>query len=197
MENRFMGLVIAALIGILIAVIWLERLTGDTRLGTSLTMLVLALPTFFCLWIYRTHDTRELIHQSELFEALRMLTQDELASREIATDILIRLSGKVPAYNIHIKTAFIMAMKGFEPKADEKERRTYAQKMLVWIGDNMEELGVTDMDLKDLVLTNQDFVHEGVFKSEHNHKVITKLLKFDHSSNENFTPYLSHGNNGI
>ena len=52
-----------------------EHNTSNPVLHSSLTILVLGLPTFFVLWLFRTHDVQENIDNSTLFECARMLTE--------------------------------------------------------------------------------------------------------------------------
>ena len=54
-------------------------------LQSSLTILALGLPTFFILWLFRTHDVQENINNSTFFECARMLveeTQEEEDTQE-------------------------------------------------------------------------------------------------------------------
>ena len=46
---------------------------GHQVLVSSITILALGLPTFFTLWLFRTHDTQENINNSTFFECARLL----------------------------------------------------------------------------------------------------------------------------
>ena len=84
--RRCISLVLAGLIGIaLVYAVYpsFEGLKEDNpTLRSSLAILVLGLPTFFTLWLLRTHDvqrqinkTKESINNSTLFESVKMLTE--------------------------------------------------------------------------------------------------------------------------
>lgn len=121
---------------------------------TPLFLILLALPTAALLWFLRTQDTRENIHQNDLFDVLTMLTDDKIVRREIATLRLLNLVKKVPEYKETTKLAFIKILK--EPVGnDDTERRTYAQHILNWLG---KEYSGEELDLNKCIFDNQDFI---------------------------------------
>lgn len=128
----------------------------ETSSVNSLLVALIALPTTLILWFFRTHDTRENIHQNDLFDALKMLTDNMLIRREIATHRLIDLAEKVPEYKKDIKLSFIKVLKSFPKKtqSDESERRTYAQYILRWLSDKYT---VNELDLNGCIFDLQDF----------------------------------------
>ena len=149
----------------------------------DLLLYLLGLPIIILLWIFRTLDSQKIItntqesikntqesiknnkeniYQNNLFNSFKLLLDDRIVARELATSQLINLSKKVPAYNNEIKLAFINLLKTFKAKTDdeeeddliEKERRTYAQYILNWFNDKPD---IKNLDLDGLVLDNQDF----------------------------------------
>ena len=66
-NHRKTSLLIAGLCGIGLAILayCLLPCVLPERLKTSLVMLVLALPTVFLLWLFRTHDVREQIREAQ------------------------------------------------------------------------------------------------------------------------------------
>ena len=84
LQYRTYSLGWASLIGIIFAfvVYWIFCALKNYVLHGSLTILALGLPTFFILWLFRTHDmqrqidkTEENTNNSTLFECVRMLTE--------------------------------------------------------------------------------------------------------------------------
>ena len=83
LENRTYSLGWAVLIGMILALVvyWVFFLLKNDILRSSLTILALGLPTFFTLWLFRTHDvqrqidkTEENTNNSTFFESVKMLT---------------------------------------------------------------------------------------------------------------------------
>ncbi len=67
LENRTYSLFCAGLIGIVFALIvyWIFYALKNYVLHGSLTILALGLPTFFVLWLFRTHDVQRQIDKTE------------------------------------------------------------------------------------------------------------------------------------
>ena len=75
LKNRLYALVVSATAGLFLLgmITFLFRWLGcifyffaeGNRIQTSLSLLVLGLPTFLTLWFFRTHDTREQIETSQ------------------------------------------------------------------------------------------------------------------------------------
>ncbi len=67
LENRTYSLFRAGLIGIVFALIvyWIFCALDNYVLHGSLTILALGLPTFFVLWLFRTHDVQRQIDKTE------------------------------------------------------------------------------------------------------------------------------------
>ncbi len=87
LEYRKIFLILAGILGMVLASgvynLFFDKLFSDNSvLHSSLTILALGLPTFFILWLFRTHDvqrqidkTKENTNNSTLFECTRMLTE--------------------------------------------------------------------------------------------------------------------------
>ena len=69
----------------------------------SLSLLFLGLPTFFILWVFRTHDVREQIDNNIFFECVRLLASGEKEiSTKVALGQLMYLRRKNPSYKKRI-----------------------------------------------------------------------------------------------
>ncbi len=166
---RCIPLFLSAILGIFFAK-WLYQPICDWMTSCTcnppinpLFLVLLALPTTTLLWYFRTHDTRENIHQNDLFDALKMLTDDKVVRREIATQRLINLVKKVPEYKKDVKFAFIKVLKSFPRKELnnnnwELEKRTYAQYILKWFNDN--NYTAKKLNLNDCIFDFQEFMIE-------------------------------------
>ena len=95
LKNRTYSLVLAGLIGIVLAIVtyWSFCLLKHSVLRSSLTILALGLPTFFVLWLLRTHDvqrqidkTEENTNNSTFFECVKMLTDTKRIDEETALE---------------------------------------------------------------------------------------------------------------
>ena len=83
LKYRKSTLIVAAAIGYVFANYACDIVSFCTPekpvLESSITILALGLPTFFILWLFRTHDTQENINNSTFFECARMLaTKDSI-----------------------------------------------------------------------------------------------------------------------
>lgn len=72
-----------------------------TTLRAHVTLLLLGLPIFFVLWLFRTYDvqrqidkSQESIHNSSFFECARMLTDENDLAKKIALEQLAYLKEK-------------------------------------------------------------------------------------------------------
>ncbi|CAC9630348.1 hypothetical protein, partial [uncultured Gammaproteobacteria bacterium] len=174
LKYRFPSLLISATIGVLLSKYcysflynFITNTDPASEKATPLLFVLLALPTGALLWLFRTHDTRENIHQDALFDALQMLTDNMVVRREIATQRLIDLTKKAPEYKETVKLAFIKVLKSFPKKnmpnpdpqvkntVPETERRSYAQHMLKWFNSN--NYTAEDLDLDGCIFDLQDF----------------------------------------
>ncbi|BAS67794.1 pentapeptide repeat-containing protein [Bathymodiolus septemdierum thioautotrophic gill symbiont] len=164
---RFFSLALSSLLGVILSKYChslLYKFITNANVApetTPLLFVLLALPTGALLWFFRTHDTRENIHQNDLFDALKMLTDDMVVCREIATQRLIDLTEKVPEYKRNVKLSFIKALKSFSKKNlgnNKWERRTYAQHILKWFNDN--NYTAEELDLNGCIFDLQDFTIE-------------------------------------
>lgn len=141
LKNRFISLVLGGVAGIVLAyfLYFLFTCLGmEVKLKNSIVLISLGLFIYILLWYFRTNDTRENIHQSDLFDALDKLTDEKVVAREIAVQRLIILSNKVSDYDETIKLAFIKVLKHFPPDNEEIKRkiwRTYAQYIITWLSD--------------------------------------------------------------
>lgn len=177
LKYRFPSLLISATIGVLLSKYcysflynFITNTDPASEKATPLLFVLLALPTGALLWLFRTHDTRENIHQDALFDALQMLTDNMVVRREIATQRLIDLTEKAPEYKETVKLAFIKVLKSFPKKnmpnpdpdigsiVPETERRSYAQHMLKWFNSN--NYTAEDLDLDGCIFELQDFTIE-------------------------------------
>jgi hypothetical protein len=167
LEYRFISLFLSVIAGIFLAKYLYQPICEfitnacQTSSVNSLLVALIALPTTAILWFLRTHDTRENIHQNDLFDALKMLTDNMLIRREIATQRLIDLAEKVPEYKKDIKLSFIKVLKSFPKKtttvngqSDESERRGYAQYILRWLSDKYT---ADKLDLNGCIFDLQNF----------------------------------------
>ena len=77
LKYRKSTLIVAAAIGYVFANYACDIVSFCTPekpvLESSITILALGLPTFFILWLFRTHDTQENINNSTFFECARLL----------------------------------------------------------------------------------------------------------------------------
>jgi len=101
-KDREISLLIAGILGVMLALLGycLFAYCGlnGTPLQANITLLFLGLPTFFVLWIFRTHDvqrqldkTQESIDNSSFLECARMLLEDESSSKKTALSQLAYL----------------------------------------------------------------------------------------------------------
>ena len=79
-----------------------EKLADLTR--NSLSLLFLGLPTFFILWVFRTHDVRKQIDNNTFFECVRLLAskEEKVISTKVALEQLMYLRRKNPSYKRRI-----------------------------------------------------------------------------------------------
>ena len=99
LENRIRSLVLAGLIGMLLAYSMHKFFpyihdTSNPVLHSSLTILALGLLTFFVLWLFRTEDvqrqidkTEENTNNSTFFECARMLVEATQQRGEIEKNL--------------------------------------------------------------------------------------------------------------
>jgi hypothetical protein len=157
LKHRFLYLILSVIVGILFAKFLYQPLYEfiindcETSSVNSLLIALIALPTTAILWFFRTHDTRENIHQNDLFDALKMLTDDMVVRREIATKRLIDLAEKVPEYKEEIKLAFIKVLKSFPRQKDDDKTKSYHGYMLDYF---KEECKLTDDNICTLLNIN-------------------------------------------
>ena len=119
-------LVLAAILGILLAASWQTKGLGDflrldVPLRRSLTLLFLGLPTFFLLWVFRTHDVQENINNSTFFECARLLASRETYSEKVALEQLAYLKNET-GFNkerIDLLTRNISLSKGIEHELEK------------------------------------------------------------------------------
>ena len=93
LKQRKTGLIITAVLGLILACLiycFACSLNFDERIIASLTMLFLGLPTFFLLWVFRTNDTKENIHNNAFFGALGLLGNQETKREAIIQLMYLR-----------------------------------------------------------------------------------------------------------
>ena len=90
LKYRKTFLALASILGMVLAYGMYDFFSGERDLEnnvlhSSLTILALGLPTFFMLWLFRTHDIQENINNSTFFECARMLTEEYPTGDTLAT----------------------------------------------------------------------------------------------------------------
>ena len=103
---RIISLVIFAFLGLVLYIFTYILLFESTEFPkindlsrNSLSLLVLGLPTFFILWIFRTHDVQRQIDNSTFFECTRLLASEEKTiSKKTALEQLVYLRQKNSSY---------------------------------------------------------------------------------------------------
>ena len=111
-EYRIIYLFLAAVLGLLLfgyTYYYLSTCTfslckkfGDLT-HNSLSLLVLGLPTFFVLWVFRTHDVQRQIDNNTFFECTHLLASNEKkVSKKIALEQLVYLKQKNSIYQKRI-----------------------------------------------------------------------------------------------
>ena len=123
LKNRTYSLVRAGLIGIVFAfaMYWGFFLLENKVLRGSLTILSLGLPTFFVLWLFRTHDVQKQIDKTEentnnstLFECARMLTEEYSLSTETGSSSSRILGKSLPTRIALEQLAYLKRETGFD-----------------------------------------------------------------------------------
>ena len=129
---RFLWLFISAFVGIYLALLWFAEevlpswliiieitsfkegigLDKSIWLDSSLTTLLLVLPTLLFLWIFRTHDTREQIRTTQnntlssiLTHALDMISSNDLKRRSMGLVQLAQLKKQTKDFDARIDAA--------------------------------------------------------------------------------------------
>ena len=153
---RFLILCSAAIVGCFIYKPTFSFLDGLFEFSGSidkyLEPLLLALPVFVCLWLFRTYDTQQQIHQGNFVTGVNKLVQDSPMVIDVGVEILLQVSAKTDAFDDAIRLAFIKRLKerpqipeipsaeGSRGKEGMEElslkfpmRLTYAQYILQWL----------------------------------------------------------------
>ena len=114
LENRksslllfaFLGLVLFFIVYFIMKFLFSNNVNELSTLQTYFLILILGLPTFFMLWLFRTHDALESINNSSLFFALQHLSEEKNVARKTAGLVqLMYLKNVKKVYKDQIKFA--------------------------------------------------------------------------------------------
>lgn len=162
------------------------KIEKNSRLISSIQLLLLGLPIAIGLWVFRNRDKKEQIEQSyqqieksnkqieksnkqieqsiitinqnKLFNALEDFTSDDILKIEIATQSLINLSKNFNIFDDEIKLAFIKRLKHLPESLNSKKiKLTYAQYILNWLADYQEKNKDKKLDLIGCDFSYQQF----------------------------------------
>ena len=104
------------------------------QLHSHLTILILGLPTFFVLWAFRTHDTKENINNNAFFSALSLLSNKETVKQGLVQLMYLRNNRKV--------------------LIDHIDNSTKGLSISAYKGANESKIDLTSLDLTGINLTN-------------------------------------------
>ena len=108
---RVITLVASALIGFFLAKYSPSYIldffnSKSDRLEVSITMALLGLPVLFCLWLFKTHDTKESIDRSSFISAIQLLTaKDNTHTQSIGLKQLLYLKNVKKVFQKEIDLA--------------------------------------------------------------------------------------------
>ena len=135
---------------------------GHQVLVSSITILALGLPTFFTLWLFRTHDTQENINNSTFVECTRILMAEDSAKYTEENRIKDSLPKKIALEQL----AHLRLETGFDKKKidiltkglflNDKEF-SYAQLRGINLSSaKLIETSLAYADLRDAILSSTD-----------------------------------------
>ena len=116
--------------------------------------------TFFVLWLFRTIDARQRIHQANLTVAFNLIASGQPVNIEMAAQVCWRISRATSVFNKEIRIAFVKCLKRGQSNSPENKRLiaknyrwSYAQHMLHWL----QKYADKKADLRNLDLSGQEF----------------------------------------
>ena len=122
--------------------------------------IILTVLTFFVLWLFRTIDARQRIHQANLGAAMTLIASGKPVNIEIATQMCWRISRATSVFNKEIRIAFVKCLKRGQGNSRENKRLiaknyrwSYAPHMLHWL----KKYADRKTDLTNLDLSGQEF----------------------------------------
>ena len=150
---------------------WDKELSKFTR--NSLSLLVLGLPTFFTLWVFRTHDAQRQIDNNTFFECARMLASEgKKVSKKMALEQLLYLRQKNPFYKERIDSL----TQGI-PLEKANLNSTQLKDINLSSADltkaKLNDTDLTKAKLNDTDLTKADLIHVNLTKAKLNDTNLT------------------------
>ena len=122
--------------------------------------IILTVLTFFVLWLFRTIDARQRIHQANLGVAMALIASGKPVNIEMATQMCWRISRATSVFNKEIRIAFVKCLKRGQGNSRENKRLiaknyrwSYAPHMLHWL----KKYADRKTDLTNLDLSGQEF----------------------------------------
>ena len=122
--------------------------------------IILTVLTFFVLWLFRTIDARQRIHQANLGVAMTLIASGKPVNIEMATQMCWRISRATSVFNKEIRIAFVKCLKRGQGNSRENKRLiaknyrwSYAPHMLHWL----KKYADRKTDLTNLDLSGQEF----------------------------------------
>ena len=122
--------------------------------------IILTVLTFFVLWLFRTIDARQRIHQANLGVAMTLIASGKPVNIEMATQMCWRISRATSVFNKEIRIAFVKCLKRGQGNSRANKRLiaknyrwSYAPHMLHWL----KKYADRKTDLTNLDLSGQEF----------------------------------------
>ncbi len=140
----------------------------DNWLNSSLTTLLLALPTLFVLWVLRTNDTREQIEETQnntltsiLSHAMDMITSDDFKRRYAGLIQLGQLRKQTAKFNAQINSATRnLDLKPLDldgkPLSDEEDIVPNDYQRALLMNAYLRKIDLNDAELRGADLTEAD-----------------------------------------
>ena len=181
-DNRKCSLLGAGVLGIGLAIIayMAAGCLCNKILQSSITILALGLPTFFILWLFRTHDVQEQLKKTEentnnntFFECARLLKTEDPSKPEGIRDI-----DSLPKKIALEQLAYLKRKTSFDKKKIDLLTRNLSLKSKEFSHAQLRGLDLSGANLQATSLANADL--RGVnFKDAKLHEDQFKKAKYD------------------
>ncbi len=134
------------------------------------------------LWLFRTYDTRQQIHQSNFVKGLENLVSNDPLRIDIGVILLLEVSKATPAFDKEIRLAFIKRLKelpknlvGRKVIEIRDHKLSYAQYILQWLIEHQHE-NDKPLDLKGMDCRYQEFTVNRYTGKTNNKLKLSKIL---------------------
>ena len=144
-------------------------------LVSSITILTLGLPTFFTLWLFRTHDTHENINNSTFFECARLLATKDPDEYKEENRIKDSLPNKIALEQL----VYLKRETSFDKKKIDLLTRNLSLGNKEFNYAQLSGINLYSTDLKKAILFNADLRNADLrFAKLRDAELITADLRF-------------------